>query len=85
MSHQASSRFWRSLESLPPEIQDLARQNFDLLKTDPRHPSLHFKRVGPFWSVRVDRYYRALGLDSEDGILWFWIGPHEEYKRLIRS
>lgn len=63
----------------------LARQNFELLKTDPRHPSLHFKRVWPYWSVRVGRFYRALGVDSTGGVVWFWIGPHEEYKRLTRS
>lgn len=63
----------------------MARQNFELLKTDPRHPSLRFKRVGLYWSVRVDRVYRALGVDSPDGVVWFWIGPHEDYKRLIRS
>lgn len=85
MTHQAGSRFWRHFESLPPEIQQLAHENFELLKSNPRHPSLQFKRVGNYWSVRIGRSYRALGIESSDGISWFWIGQHEEYKRLIRS
>jgi hypothetical protein len=55
-----------------------------LLKADPRHPSLHFKRVGRFHSVRVGLRYRALGVDVPDGVLWFWIGAHAEYDELIR-
>ena len=83
MSHRAAKRFWRNFEQLTSEIQQLARDNYQLLKENPHHPSLHFKRVGRYWSVRVGSSYRALGVDSPDGILWFWIGPHEEYERLI--
>lgn len=46
---------------------------------------MHFKKVGRYWSVRVDENYRALGFEIEDGIIWFWIGPHSEYEKLIRS
>jgi hypothetical protein len=83
LSHQASKRFWRHLDELPPELQQLARDNYELLRANPQHPSLHFKRVGKYWSVRIGSGHRALGLDSPRGILWFWIGTHEEYERLI--
>jgi hypothetical protein len=85
LSHRAGSRYWQHFAALPPEIQQLARENFALLKADPRHPSLHLKRVGRYWSVRIGRSHRALAVESEDGLFWFWIGPHEEYKRLIRA
>jgi hypothetical protein len=68
---------------LPQEVQALARRNFELLKQDPRHPSLHFKKVESRWSVRIGRSYRALAMEVEDGLLWGWIGPHDEYMRLI--
>jgi hypothetical protein len=55
------------------------------MKSNLRHPSLHFKRGGSYWSARIGSAYRALGTDSPKGILWFWIGAHEEYKRLIRT
>jgi hypothetical protein len=53
------------------------------LKQDPRHPSLHFKKVGRFWSVRVGGHHRALGVEASDGLLWFWIGSHADYDRLL--
>jgi hypothetical protein len=83
LSHHASRRFWRHFDELTPELQQLARANYELLEADPQHPSLHFKRVGAYWSVRVGLGHRALGINSPKGILWFWIGTHEEYRRLI--
>jgi hypothetical protein len=83
LSHQASKKFWRHFDDLSPNVQQLARDNYELLKTNPHHPSLHFKRVGKYWSVRIGSDFRALGIDSHQGIVWFWIGTHEEYDRLV--
>jgi hypothetical protein len=47
-------------------------------------PSLHFKQIGRYWSVRVGARHRALGVDVEEGVLWFWIGSHADYDRLLR-
>jgi hypothetical protein len=79
LSHRASKRFWRGFEQLPVSIQQLARRHFELLKSNPKHPSLHFKRIGRHWSVRITRSYRAIGVDTAKGIYWLWIGPHDEY------
>ena len=84
MSHRAARKFWLLFGELPLEVQQLARANFLLLKTNPQHPSLHLKRVGRYWSARVGASYRALGVSAPDGIVWFWIGPHEEYERIIK-
>ncbi|MEG4320123.1 MULTISPECIES: hypothetical protein [unclassified Microcoleus] len=54
-----------------------------MLRADPSHPSLHFKKVGKYWYVRAGQAYGALGVEIETGILWFWIGTHAEYDRLI--
>jgi len=56
-----------------------------LLKSNPRHPSLHFKPVGQYWSVRVGLRYRALAVPVSEGLVWFWIGTHAEYDRLIKN
>jgi hypothetical protein len=82
-SHKAAPEFWRHLNSLPPDVQLLARKNFELLKVDPRHPSLQFKKIGKVWSVRVGQGHRALAAAIPEGFLWLWIGPHDEYDRLI--
>ncbi len=83
MKHFTSPAFWQLFAQLPPETQALARANYDLLKANPRHPSLHFKRIGLYWSVRVGRKHRALGRDVAGGILWGWIGSHADYDRLL--
>ena len=83
MRHRASPKFWKFYEQLPKEIQELADANYELLKNDPRHPSLHFKKVGRMWSARVGIHYRATAVEDGSDIVWFWIGNHSEYDRLI--
>jgi hypothetical protein len=83
VNHYAGSAFWRHYEALPKALQTLADKNFALLQADPNHPSLRFKRVGRFWSARVGLDYRAVAIPVEDGMLWFWIGTHAEYDRLV--
>ena len=83
MKHHASPRFWERYETLPAEIRRLADENYALLQANPRHPSLHFKKVGRFWSARVGLHYRALAVQEAQEVVWFWIGRHDEYDRLI--
>jgi hypothetical protein len=86
MNHRTLPRFWQLYRQLPKEIQELADKNFELLQSDSYHPSLHLKKVGKskqLWSVRVGTYYRALGMDKKDTIVWFWIGTHAEYDKLL--
>jgi hypothetical protein len=83
LKHFASLKFWALYQALPAEIRELADKNYQLLKSNPRHPSLHFKRIGELWSVRVGDHYRALGIDEVGGINWIWIGTHAEYDRLV--
>ena len=83
MKHRASIRFWALYGALPQEVRSLADKSFALLKNNPKHPSLHFKRLGNLWSVRIGARYRALGTDVDDGIVWIWIGTHAEYDRIV--
>jgi hypothetical protein len=83
LKHFTSPRFWALYSALPKEARELADKNYELLKADPRHPSLHFKRIGKLWSIRVGDHYRALGHDVPEGVHWFWIGTHGEYDKLI--
>lgn len=86
MNHFTLPSFWQHYHSLPRAIRPLADKNYELLRSDPHHPSLHFKKVGSrkqLWSVRVGDQYRALGLDMREGVMWFWIGTHAEYDNLL--
>ncbi len=44
---------------------------YALLKTDPAHASLHFKRTASLWSVRVGLHYRALATEVGGDFVWF--------------
>jgi hypothetical protein len=83
MNHFASPDFWFHYRQQPPEIRDLADKNFELLKQNPRHPSLRLKKIGVFYSARVGLHYRVLAKDRREGLVWFWIGHHSEYDRLL--
>lgn len=83
MKHYASPEFWECLRALPARVQALARRNYALLKEDPRHPSLRFKTIGRYRSVRIGLQHRALGVEIPDGVLWFWIGSHADYDKLL--
>jgi hypothetical protein len=73
----------RCYRNLPEGIQRLAGDSYHLLRQNPRHPSLHFKRIGRFWSARLGMHCRALAVQHEADIVWFWVGPHAEYNRLV--
>ncbi len=85
MIHFASPSFWSAYDSLPNYVQHVADQNYKTLKSNSKHPSLHFKKIGRYWSVRVGIRYRALAVEMEDGLLWFWIGSHADYDKLVKS
>lgn len=82
--HRTTPQFWKRFYALPIPVQQLARKNYNLLKADPAHPSLNFKKVGKFWSARVGLSHRVLAVEDGADFIWVWIGRHDEYDRLIR-
>lgn len=81
--HRTAPSFWRHFQELPDALQQTARRNFALLEANPRHPSLRFRSVGRYWSARVSDAYRAVAVQDGSDFVWFWIGPHDEYVRVI--
>jgi hypothetical protein len=84
MRHFASRAFWEAYDKLPEQVRTLADKNYALLKTNPRHPSLQFKKIGQFWSARVGLRYRALAVEADGNLVWFWIGSHSDYDTIIK-
>jgi hypothetical protein len=89
MVHRASADFWVDYDALPTEVRTRADKQFALLKENPYHPSLQFKKIGErkgreIWSARVTLRYRALAVKLPDRYLWFWIGEHSVYDERIR-
>ena len=55
-------------------------------KTIRHTPGLHFKKLegeDAIYSARIGLEYRALAVMKEDRIVWYWIGSHSEYDRLV--
>ncbi len=88
MNSQTTERFWEAYRELPSDVRKQARKAYQLFLQDPYHPGLQFKRVHPsqpIYSARVSRDYRALAVRDENTLVWFWIGPHSDYDKLISS
>ena len=81
--HRTTPRFWKNYNELPKSIQNKADKQYTILKNNPKHPSLHFKSVGEYWSARVNLDYRALAVKDEEGYIWVWIGNHTDYDKLL--
>lgn len=88
MNSKASSRFWRLYDRLSRHEQQRVRKAYQIWKTNPNTPGLRFKRVSeeePIYSARVSDDYRVLGLLEGDTIIWFWVGRHDEYERILNK
>jgi hypothetical protein len=88
MQHRASTDFWTRYRELPANIRGRADKQFALIKDNPQHPSLQFKKLGDrrgqeIWSARVPLKHRDLAIMRRDAFLWFWIGDHETYDLMI--
>jgi hypothetical protein len=81
-----TTRFRKAFAKLPNNVQERARQAYQLWKLNNNHPGLHFKQIHKeqlIYSVRIGLSYRAVGIIEKDTIIWFWIGSHEDYNNLV--
>jgi hypothetical protein len=86
MKSRTTDRFRKAFERLPEQVQRQARETYKIFRQNHHHPSLRFKRIHsarPIYSVRISIEYRALGVREEDEIIWFWIGSHADYDKLL--
>jgi hypothetical protein len=60
-------------------------EKYRLWQRDSFHSSLHFKQLKKnVWSVRINQNYRSLGRRKGALIVWFWIGTHSDYDKLVK-
>lgn len=86
MKSVTTNRFRDCYKKLPRDIQHLAYKNYLIWIQNPLHPSLQFKQVHniePIFSVRIGISYRALGVKKDETMIWFWIGSHGDYDKLL--
>jgi hypothetical protein len=86
MQSRTTRQFWRLLTDLPFEAQRDAKRAYRRFQNNPAHPGLQFKKLegeDNIYSVRIGLDYRALAVMRKDRIVWYWIGGHAEYDRLV--
>jgi hypothetical protein len=86
MRSHRTERFRRAFADLPENVQSQAERAYRLFQQNPHHPSLHWRQVHPsqpIYSVRIGLDYRALGVREGEVMVWFWIGSHEDYDKLL--
>ncbi|TKB77746.1 MAG: hypothetical protein E8D45_05215 [Nitrospira sp.] len=86
MQSQTTEEFRALLAAAPSSVQAKAKNAYQLWSENPAHPSLRFKKIHdtlPIYSVRIDLDWRALGVLQQGVVIWFWVGPHKEYERLL--
>lgn len=88
MTSLTTEGFWKCYNAVTEDIKKEARKAYKNFKNNPYHPGLHFKRIHstrPIFSVRITKDYRALGIEQDKQIIWFWIGSHGDYDSLIKK
>ncbi|MEK6714048.1 MAG: hypothetical protein AABY41_07640 [Nitrospirota bacterium] len=86
MISHTTERFRKAFAGLPKQVQHQAKDAYKQFKQNPFSPSLRFKRVHstkPIYSTRINVEYRAVGIQDENGMIWFWIGAHDDYTKLL--
>jgi hypothetical protein len=74
------------LDAAPEAVQAKAKAAYRRWAENPADPSLRFKKVHatlPIYSVRIDLDWRAVGVMKDGTMVWFWIGSHSAYERLL--
>lgn len=88
MNSHTTQSFRDALASLPKNIRGRARAAYRRFRQNPYHSGLQFKKVHrqrPIYSARINDDYRVLGNLAGDEIVWFWVGKHEEYERILKQ
>lgn len=86
MKSKRTRRFHALFKELPESVQQQANEAYRLFKANPSHPGLSFKQVsskGPTYSARIGLHYRALAIRKSGYYLWFWIGTHADYDKIL--
>lgn len=70
MIHHTSKSFWEFYSKLPLNIQKTADRNFEILKSNPQHPSLPFidwNYLNPTWDIDIWTDVHIDVLTKQDG------------------
>jgi len=86
MRSRTTRQFWRLFRDLPSDVQRDAKRAYRLFLSNRAHPGLQFKKLegeDDLYSARIGLGYRALAVMKKDRIVWYWIGSHSDYDRIV--
>lgn len=86
MESRTTRQFWRLFSDLPFDVQREAKRAYRIFQTNPAHPGLQFKKLEgeeDIYSARIGLGCRALAVLKKGRAIWYWIGSHSEYDRLV--
>lgn len=86
MKSYTTEKFWKAYQNLSVHVQRKARETYRLWQQNPYHPSLQFKQIHPtkpIFSVRISIDWRTVGVRDSDIMIWFWIGSHADYDKIV--
>jgi len=88
MNSRTTPEFRALFKRLPNYVQKQAREAYHLFRHNPHHPGLHFRKVvddPPTFSARVGISYRAVAVLDGSMLIWYWIGSHAAYDKLLHE
>jgi len=83
---KTTAKFRALLSGAPQAVQPKANAAYALWLKNPDHPSLRYKKVHqslPIYSVRIDLDWRAVGTLQKNTMIWYWVGSHRDYEKLL--
>ena len=88
MKSFTTDKFRKAFDNLPENIKSLAKKTYNIWKDDPYHKILKYKQIHSskeIYSVKIGKGWKTLGLKREEKMVWFWIGSHADYDKLIKN
>lgn len=88
MKSVTTARFRKEFDKLPLHLKEATQKAYSTWKENSNHPSLQYKQIHAskaIYSVRISLSYRAIGVKQSNIMVWFWIGSHAAYDKLIAS
>jgi len=85
---KTTNKFWKCYRELSFDVKKQAKEAYSTFQNNRDYPGLNFKKVHsklPIFSVRISKDYRALGIKQQNTIIWFWIGSHSDYERILKK
>ena len=87
MKSRTTRQFRKMFDALHVSVREQAKAAYLMFQQNPAHPGLQFKKVHdklPVYSARINLDYRTVGVLNSDEIVWFWIGSHAEYDKVLK-